>query len=274
MLFDVVIVGAGPAGISASLRAAERGLKALTLERENVGGTVSKYPRQKLVMTSPVEFPLHGRFNKTTLSKEDLLAFWEKIMAANRSEHSYRRRRGRSLRRSRRPVSRAHAARRVQLARCGAGPGPSGNAAQTWREGRGAAPRPLPPHRGRSLHRQEYSGRRRRRQRGRSRHGPRTPDRQQSDALLSSRRIQPAEGSQCEAHCRAHDSRKIEVLFNSMPVEFRDGSVLLETGGQVRELPNDFVWIFAGGTPPSDFLKAAGVAFGTDASTNHNATSG
>src|SRR5579872_1069419 len=80
-VFDVIIVGAGPAGISASLRGAERGLKVLTLERETVGGTVSKYPRQKLVMTSPVEFPLHGRFSKTTLSKEDLLAFWEKIIA-------------------------------------------------------------------------------------------------------------------------------------------------------------------------------------------------
>src|SRR5579863_3271425 len=78
--FDIIIVGAGPAGISASLRAAEHGLKALTVERETVGGTVAKYPRQKLVMTSPVEFPLHGRFAKTTLSKEDLLAFWEKVM--------------------------------------------------------------------------------------------------------------------------------------------------------------------------------------------------
>lgn len=79
-VFDVVIVGAGPAGISASLRAAEHRLAVVTLERESVGGTVSKYPRQKLVMTSPVEFPLHGKFNKTALSKEDLLAFWEKIM--------------------------------------------------------------------------------------------------------------------------------------------------------------------------------------------------
>src|SRR5579863_187824 len=78
--YDVVIVGAGPAGISASLRAAEHGLKFLTLEREGVGGTVSKYPRQKLVMTSPVEFPTYGRFRQTQLSKEELLAFWEKVM--------------------------------------------------------------------------------------------------------------------------------------------------------------------------------------------------
>src|SRR5579863_6700165 len=66
-VWDLIIVGAGPAGISASLRAAEHRLRTLTLERESVGGTVSKYPRQKLVMTSPVEFPLHGKFNKTSL---------------------------------------------------------------------------------------------------------------------------------------------------------------------------------------------------------------
>jgi thioredoxin reductase len=58
-------------------------------------------------------------------------------------------------------------------------------------------------------------------------------------------------------------SGKLDVLFNSMPTEFREGSVLIECGGEVRELPNDFAWIFAGGTPPSDFLKAAGVAFGS-----------
>src|SRR5581483_4061498 len=57
-IFDLIVVGAGPAGISASLRAAEHNLRTLTLERDAVGGTVSKYPRQKLVMTSPVEFPL------------------------------------------------------------------------------------------------------------------------------------------------------------------------------------------------------------------------
>ena len=73
----VLIVGAGPAGISASLRAIEHKLNYITLERDEIGGTVAKYPRQKLVMTSPVEFPMYGKFKKTELSKEDLLAFWE-----------------------------------------------------------------------------------------------------------------------------------------------------------------------------------------------------
>ncbi len=62
-------------------------------------------------------------------------------------------------------------------------------------------------------------------------------------------------------------SGKVKVLFDSMPSEFRPGSVLIEVNGEIRELQNDYVWIFAGGTPPSDFLKAAGVAFGTGSPT-------
>ena len=69
-------------------------------------------------------------------------------------------------------------------------------------------------------------------------------------------------------------SNKIEVLFNSMPMEFRAGTALIEADGQTRELPNDFVWIFAGGTPPDEFLKAAGVAFGADNKTEQLTTHG
>jgi thioredoxin reductase len=46
-------------------------------------------------------------------------------------------------------------------------------------------------------------------------------------------------------------------------VEFTTESAILEVGGAKREIPNDFVWIFAGGTPPNDFLKKIGVQFGT-----------
>src|SRR5579864_9130460 len=77
--WDLLIVGAGPAGISASLRAIERKLTYVTVEQDEVGGTVAKYPRQKLVMTSPVEFPLHGKFKKLELSKEELIAFWKSV---------------------------------------------------------------------------------------------------------------------------------------------------------------------------------------------------
>src|SRR4029077_7751225 len=57
-------------------------------------------------------------------------------------------------------------------------------------------------------------------------------------------------------------SGKLEALFNSTPVEFKEESVIMDVQGQQREIPNDFVWIFAGGTPPNDFLKKIGVGFG------------
>src|SRR6516165_5099733 len=55
---------------------------------------------------------------------------------------------------------------------------------------------------------------------------------------------------------------KLKVFFNSNPVEFRPDSVILEVNGSNHTLPNDFVWIFAGGEPPTAFLKKIGVGFG------------
>jgi thioredoxin reductase len=55
---------------------------------------------------------------------------------------------------------------------------------------------------------------------------------------------------------------KVKVLFNSNPVEFRRDSVVLEVAGKTQELPNDYAWIFAGGEPPTAFLKKIGVCFG------------
>jgi thioredoxin reductase len=55
---------------------------------------------------------------------------------------------------------------------------------------------------------------------------------------------------------------KLNVLFNSSPVEFKTDAVTLNVNGVLHEIPNDFAWIFAGGTPPTDFLKKIGVQFG------------
>jgi thioredoxin reductase len=55
---------------------------------------------------------------------------------------------------------------------------------------------------------------------------------------------------------------KLKVLFQSSPVEFKPDTVVLDVNGKAQEIPNDFVWIFAGGTPPNDFLKKIGVQFG------------
>ena len=57
-------------------------------------------------------------------------------------------------------------------------------------------------------------------------------------------------------------SGNIQALFNSTPVEFKSESVIIDVKGERQEIPNDFVWIFAGGTPAFDFLKKIGVGFG------------
>lgn len=76
---DVVIVGAGPAGFAAALGAREKGLNALTLEQDSLGGTVAHFPRGKLVMTSPAMLPMVGMIKFSETTKEELLAFWQKV---------------------------------------------------------------------------------------------------------------------------------------------------------------------------------------------------
>ena len=78
---DVVIIGAGPSGFSASLGAMEHKLRAVTIEQESLGGTVSHYPRGKIVMTQPAVLPIIGKVNFRETTKEKLMAFWEKVVA-------------------------------------------------------------------------------------------------------------------------------------------------------------------------------------------------
>jgi len=76
---DLLIVGAGPAGFSASLAAKAHGLRALTIEQETLGGTVAHYPRGKIVMTSPMELPLYGPIRLRETTKEALLELWHEV---------------------------------------------------------------------------------------------------------------------------------------------------------------------------------------------------
>jgi heterodisulfide reductase subunit A-like polyferredoxin len=55
--YDIIIIGAGPAGISASLTAKKNDVRFLLLEQDSLGGTVFTYPRTKVVMTSPMHLP-------------------------------------------------------------------------------------------------------------------------------------------------------------------------------------------------------------------------
>jgi len=259
---DILIVGAGPAGISASLRAIENKLSYITLEQDEIGGTVAKYPRQKLVMTSPVEFPMYGKFKKTELSKETLLAFWDTVL--NRADFNCVTnekvegiRKGEDGIFSVKSAGNQYRARAVILAIGKAGtprklgvPGEElgkvmyrlieadhyvnkkilvvGGGDSAVEAAMGLAEQP-----GNKVTISYRSG---------------------QFSRIKDRNVKRIE--QCIA------SGKLEAIFNSSPTEFTADSVVLDVQGAKRELPNDYVWIFAGGIPPYDFLKKLGIQFG------------
>lgn len=79
---DLLIVGAGPAGIAASLAAKKQGLKFITIEQEDsLGGTTYHYPRNKIVMTAPMNLPMIGKVKVREISKESLMDLWKDVLA-------------------------------------------------------------------------------------------------------------------------------------------------------------------------------------------------
>lgn len=80
-IVDIVIVGAGPAGIGAALAARRASLSTEWLEQDTFGGAVRHYPRQKLVMTRPMKLPGYGDVKLTTARKEELVELFEDVVA-------------------------------------------------------------------------------------------------------------------------------------------------------------------------------------------------
>jgi len=260
---DLLVIGAGPAGISASLRAIEHKLNYLTLERDEIGGTVAKYPRQKLVMTSPVEFPMYGKFKKLQLSKENLLAFWDMIL--NRSDFN---------------VSTGEKVEDIKKGEDGIFTVITGNNQYRARVvilglGRAGEPRKLgvkgedlPKVMYRLIEADHYINKKIMVIGGgdsaveaamglASQTGNKVTLSYRSERFS---RIKERNAKRIEEFIR---SSKLQALFNSNPVEFKPESVVLEVNGSNQEIPNDYVWIFAGGTPPTAFLKKIGVGFGS-----------
>lgn len=81
--YDLIIIGAGPAGISGSLAARKHNLKFLVLEQDTLGGTVFSFPRKKIVMTSPMDLPLYGKIKLFETTKTELLDLWQSVLKKN-----------------------------------------------------------------------------------------------------------------------------------------------------------------------------------------------
>jgi thioredoxin reductase (NADPH) len=260
---DVLVVGAGPGGISASLRAIENKLSYITVEQDEIGGTVAKYPRQKLVLTSPVNFPMYGKFKKMQISKEELLSFWNKlgeradfkVRAGEKVEDIQKGPDGIFIVTTTKGLHRAHA---VILALGRAG---------TPRK-LGVKGEELPKVMYRLIEADHYINKKIlvigggdsavEAAMGLAHQAGNTVTLSYRQDRFS--RIKERNAQHIEECMR---TGKVKVLFNSTPVEFRPKSVLIDVQGAVQEIPNDFAWIFAGGTPPNAFLKKIGIEFGT-----------
>jgi thioredoxin reductase/Pyruvate/2-oxoacid:ferredoxin oxidoreductase delta subunit len=77
---DVVIVGAGAAGLATACALHETGRSYRLLEQGTWGGTMYHYPRRKIVMTEPANIPGFGKIGKKIISKEELLETWGKAI--------------------------------------------------------------------------------------------------------------------------------------------------------------------------------------------------
>jgi thioredoxin reductase len=88
--YDVVIIGAGPAGLAATLASMEKKLRHITVEQEDaLGGCVYHYPRNKIVMTAPIKLPLVGEMRFKEVSKERLLEFWDGVIKKTNLKVNY-----------------------------------------------------------------------------------------------------------------------------------------------------------------------------------------
>ena len=264
-VLDVLIVGAGPAGLTAAAAARERGLSHVVLEQEaDLGGTIFHYPRRKLVLVQAVDVPILGKLREGEYAKEDLLAilqdlcrrgslqvrFGERVQGLERADGVF----------SVRSTSGVTRARHVVLAL-----------------GRRGTPRKLgvpgeerPKVMYQLADAESYENQRILVVGGgdsaveaalglAGRRGNRVTLSYRREKLV---RIKKKNEGRIAGMLA---SRRIEGAFNTDVQEIGATSVRLKTPDGTRELPNDYVFVFAGGDPPFELLRQMGIRFGGDA---------
>jgi thioredoxin reductase len=260
---DLLIIGAGPAGFSASLAALERRMRFVTLEQESLGGCVFQYPRGKIVMLQPARLPIVGEVKLHTSRKEDLLELWRGIESKVGLKINYRERvesiepadggfRVRS-------AAGEYRAKSVLLAI-----GRRGTPRKL-----GVAGEDLPKVTYRLIEPEQYTGQ----------HvlvvggGDSALEAAASIAeacatgavTLSYRgdafgRAKPKNRERVDA---AQREGRLEVMLKSQVEAIEAGSVALKADGVVRKVRNDSVIVSAGGILPSDFLRSVGIEIET-----------
>ena len=255
---DVLIVGAGPAGLAASLMAKKLGLKYRTVEQEALGGAVFQYPRGKLVMTAPVELPIVGKVQFRNTSKEELLKFWNSACNDNGLEIGYQERVESVVRTDGVFVVKTtrgeHRAATILL-----GIGRRGTPRKLGVKGEEQSKvvyRLIDPEQYRGKHVLVVGG------------GDSALEAAASVAELGDSTVTLSYRGEAFQRAKQRNRQRVDaaikngqlnVLMNSQVKEIRPEEVRLVQAGAEQLLKNDIVIVSAGGILPNDFLKSIGI---------------
>jgi thioredoxin reductase/ferredoxin len=257
-VYDLVVVGSGPAGLSAGLEARRSNLRCVVLEQGDLSDTIHRYPRHKLLLAEPVRMPLYGDLWVADASKEALLKVWRTVIAST----------GLDVRTGQRVTDVRRRAAHFEVVTEGA----------VWRSrcvvlamGRRGTPRRLEVP-GEELPKVFY-------------------DIVEMEVFVESRMLVVGGGDSAvesavglasqkgtevtlsyrgddftrvkernQAKLAAEEERgRVRVVRRSRVREIRAADVVLDVDGRPRELANDYVVVRAGGDPPFAFLERVGV---------------
>ena len=263
-MFDVAIIGAGPAGIGAALTAQSRGLSHVVLEQYELGGSILHYPRQKLVLTSPAELPLYGKLKVSEISKEELLEIFNSVVDKFKLK----------IQPNQKVESITNTGKYFQIQ--------TGQATYTAAHvvlalGRRGSPRKLnvPGENHtkvyyRLIEAEQYNGK----------HvlvvggGDSAIEaavglaRQKGNTVTLSYRREGFVRLKEKNEKRVQEmmkGNKLKAIFNSDVAEIRSDSVIIKEKEKIiHTIPNQFVFIFAGGELPAEFLKKIGIKLRTE----------
>lgn len=257
-VYDVAIVGSGPAGLSAGLEALRAGLRYVMLEQGTLTDTIRKYPRHKLLLAEPVRMPLYGDLWVADASKEELLQVWETMIE--------------------RTGLRVRTGQRVERVEWSGDRFVITTETQAWHAhhvvlalGRRGTPRRLDVA-GEDMSNVFYDIVEMEAFEGShmlvvgggdsavesavglaNQKGTTVTLSYRGDQL---KRVKPRNVEKLEAEVARG---RVRVLYGSEVREVRPGEVQIDAQGVPVTLPNDYVIVRVGGTPPYDFLKRAGV---------------
>jgi len=261
-VYDVVIVGAGPAGFAATLGAMKKKLKHITLEQDSLGGTVFNFPRGKLVMTGPVDLPLAGKMKFTETSKEAVLEFWQRIEKQHQVNINYQE--------SIKDVVRnkgyfevisnkaRYKSRTVLL--CIGRRGTPRKLGVPGEDSPKVVYRLIDPEQYQGMHVLVVGG------------GDSALEAAISIAEEKGTTVTLSYRSKSFSRAKEKNRQKIDqavgqgrlkVLFESNVTEIREKSVSIDQLGKIIEIPNDGVIVSAGGILPTPFLKQIGIEIET-----------